>query len=192
MSKVIYIVLTETGSLLSRAIQLYTQENFNHVSIAFDRDLQEMYSFGRKFDNNPFIGGFVQERANSKLLRSANCAVYECTVSDEQYEILQQRIYYYKLHMEKYRYNFIGLIGIACHVKLKRQHAFFCSQFIATLFKDAGLCLDGRSPYFMKPTDFARLRYLNLCYRGKLNNYIFVPRTEPMQNIPIDSIGKLA
>ena len=67
MSKTIYIILTETGSLLSRAIQVYTQKNFNHVSIAFDPELKEMYSFGRKYENNPLIGGFVIKVGDKQL-----------------------------------------------------------------------------------------------------------------------------
>lgn len=191
MGQVIYIVLTETGSILSRAIQLYTQENFNHVSIAFDRNLTEMYSFGRKFENNPFIGGFVQENIHSKLLRSANCAIYECNVTDEQYELLQQKIQFFKQHMDKFRYNFIGLIGVACRIKLEREWAFFCSQFIATLLKDAGFNLDGLCPYFMKPTDLGKLPYMHLCYKGELSRYVFIPRSKPMHNIPIASISKV-
>lgn len=192
MSKVVYIVLTETGTLLSRAIQLYTQEDYNHVSIAFDADLNDMYSFGRKFENNPFIGGFIKESIQSKWLRESNCAIYECPLTDEQYKSLKQKIYHYQLHMEKYRYNFIGLIGIACHIKLERQHAFFCSQFIATLFQEIGLSLDGRCPYFTKPADFSKLPYLHLCYTGKLSNFTLIPADGPHPNIPIHAIKSLS
>lgn len=192
MSKTIYIVLTETGSWLSRAIQLYTQENFNHVSIAFDSELKEMYSFGRKFENNPFIGGFVKEDVRSRLFRNANCAIYQCTVSDEQYAQLQEEIQYFELNKDKYKYNFIGLIGVACRIKLKRSSAFFCSQFIATLFMRAGLSINDQCPYFTKPTDFTKWGWMQLCYQGQLRHYVFLPRTSPMPNIPIRSIGKIA
>ena len=114
MSKTIYIVLTETGSLLSRAIQMYTQENFNHVSIALDPELKEMYSFGRKQENNPLIGGFVQEDVHSKLLRKANCAIYEYKISDKQYEMLREEIAFFKRDQDKFKYNFLGLICVAC------------------------------------------------------------------------------
>lgn len=172
MGKEIYIVLTETNTILSKGIQLYTQHKFNHVSLALDSNLEEMYSFGRKNENNPWIGGFVQENPASKILRESNCAIYAFQVTDAQYTLLQSRIAYYKLHQHTFRYNFAGLLAIACKVKLKRKRAFFCSQFIATLFEEAGLSLNGFCTYFIKPNDFMQLQSLSLIYKGKLQNYI--------------------
>ncbi|WP_431028729.1 hypothetical protein [Lysinibacillus sp. LZ02] len=187
MSKTIYIVLTETGSVLSRAIQVYTQENFNHISIAFDPELKEMYSFGRKHENNPLIGGFVQEDAQSKLLREANCAIYQLTVSNTQYEKLRMEIAYFKQYKNKFKYNFIGLFCVAFRIRLKRDYAFFCSQFIAFLFLRAGISID-LCPYFIKPTDFQYIQGIKLCYKGKLTTY----RTQSIQHMPIASIIKIA
>lgn len=191
MKKTIYIVLTETGSILSRAIQLYTKENFNHISIAFDADLKEMYSFGRRHENNPLIGGFVQEDVRSKLLRSANCAIYELEVSSEQYEKLRMEISHFKQHQAQYKYNFVGLLCVACKIRLKREYAFFCSQFIATLFLRTGITYN-ICPYFTKPTDFKNMQGFQLLYRGNLKEYMQIPRTNPMPNIPVSSIIKIA
>lgn len=47
-TKNIYIVLTQTGTLLSRIIKFLTQGQYNHASIGFDEELNYMYSFGRK------------------------------------------------------------------------------------------------------------------------------------------------
>lgn len=60
--KQVYILLTNTGSLLTKLIKIYTKKPYNHASIAFDRNLSEVYSFGRKAARNPFIGGFVKDR----------------------------------------------------------------------------------------------------------------------------------
>ena len=83
MGKTIYIVLTDTGTLLSKAIGMYTRTDLNHASIAFDEQLTEMYSFGRKQRHNPFIGGFVKENAADGIFRDATCAVFSYVVSDE-------------------------------------------------------------------------------------------------------------
>lgn len=192
MSKVVYIVLTETGSLLSKAIQLYTHENFNHVSISFDKELRKMYSFGRKRENNPFIGGFVHENPASKLLKDANCAVYACPVSEEQFLLLKNIVEHYEINKHEYKYNFIGLFGVACRLKLKRDNAFFCSQFIATLFERVGLSLCGKCPYFMKPTDFAKLPYMQLRYIGDVKNYTHIYQTKPLEKIPVSTIQYIA
>ena len=59
--KQIYFILTNTGTVLSKIIKTYTKDEFTHVSIALDRNLQQMYSFGRLNPYNPFWGGFVHE-----------------------------------------------------------------------------------------------------------------------------------
>ena len=57
----IYIVVTHTGTILSRIVHSYTKDEFSHVSISLDKELKEMYSFGRLNPYNAFWGGFVHE-----------------------------------------------------------------------------------------------------------------------------------
>ena len=60
-TKNIYVVLSDTGSVLTRLIGFYTKSRYNHCSISFDPEFKSLYSFGRKQPRNPFIGGFVEE-----------------------------------------------------------------------------------------------------------------------------------
>jgi hypothetical protein len=53
LSKDIYIVLTGTGTAFSGFIRWFTKADLNHASIAFDSELREVYSFGRKKMYNP-------------------------------------------------------------------------------------------------------------------------------------------
>ena len=57
--KKIYIVLTYTGTILSRLVKYYTKKEYSHVSISLDENLEEMYSFGRLNAYIPFIGGIA-------------------------------------------------------------------------------------------------------------------------------------
>ena len=50
----IYLLLTDTGTMFTRMIKLFTQEPLNHASLAFDDNLVEVYSFGRKKYEKPF------------------------------------------------------------------------------------------------------------------------------------------
>jgi len=63
-TKKIYIVLTYTGTILSKVIRVYTRAEYCHVSLSLDKRLRKMYSFGRLNPYNPFIGGFVHEGIN--------------------------------------------------------------------------------------------------------------------------------
>ena len=59
--KKIYIILTYTGTILSKIVKIYTRRENSHVSISLNEDLTKMYSFGRLNPYNPFSGGFVHE-----------------------------------------------------------------------------------------------------------------------------------
>lgn len=43
----VYVVLTRTNTVISRLIQLFKKDEFTHAAISLDRDLANMYSFGR-------------------------------------------------------------------------------------------------------------------------------------------------
>ena len=66
----LYITLTHTGTLLSRIIKVFTKDEFSHISIALDEELEEMYSFGRLHAYNPFWGGFVHDGIDTGTFKS--------------------------------------------------------------------------------------------------------------------------
>lgn len=172
MSKTIYIVLTDTGTLLSKAIGFYTRKDLNHASIAFDEQLTEMYSFGRKQRHNPFIGGFVKENAMDGIFRQATCAILSYTVSEENYNRMRQRIRQFELNQAQYRYNFIGLFGVALNKGIQRERAFFCSQFVATVVNEGGVPMFKISPDLVQPHHFAQIKCLQLIFEGDLQTYL--------------------
>lgn len=83
--KKIYIILTHTGTVLSKIIKGFTKDEFSHVSIALDIELKEMYSFGRLNPNNPFCGGFVHEyidKGTFKRFYKTRAKVYSLEVTE--------------------------------------------------------------------------------------------------------------
>ena len=78
-NRTIYIVLTQTKTYPARAIKLYTKEPFAHASIAFDENLEEMYSFARRGKYNPFNAGFIREYIDRGVFgrfKSTRCSIY--------------------------------------------------------------------------------------------------------------------
>ena len=107
--KRIYIILTYTGTILSRVVKAYTGAEYSHVSIGLDANLKMMYSFGRLNPYNPFIGGFVHEGINIgtfKRFKNTQTAVYSIIISDEQYNRLAQTIHKVETTSKKYKFNF--------------------------------------------------------------------------------------
>lgn len=172
MGKKIYIILSNTGTLFSKAIGMYTKKDLNHASIAFDEELTEMYSFGRKSSHNPFNGGFIKENPVKGLFQRATCAIYECDVTTSEYMRMKNKISQMEQHKQLYKYNLIGLVLVAMNIEMERKHAFFCSQFVATIMKECPSSRFQVAPPLAQPHHFEQLPTLNLKYKGNLQTYV--------------------
>lgn len=173
--KKIYIMLTFTGTTLSRAIKIYTRNDYSHTSIALDPELSEMYSFGRKRPRNPFIGGFVKEKINDgvyKRFYNTECIVYSIDVTLEQYEKVKEIIREFEKEQHKYKYNLLGVLAVVFKMPLERKYYYFCSQFVSEVLEKSGIfSFDGEFT-MIKPSDIQKLDRLKVVYRGLLREYI--------------------
>ena len=170
--KKIYIILSQTGTLFSTALRFYTKDPYNHASISFDADLQEMYSFGRRHRYNFLNSGFVYENFNEgmyKFFPNAKCHVLEVSVTQEKYEAMKEAIHMFCMNKESYHYNIIGILAYATGVKLTRKNHFFCSQFVSYILSEADMW--NRHPEFTKPMDFYSLPNVTLVYEGKIKDF---------------------
>ncbi|KNF08617.1 hypothetical protein CLPU_6c01030 [Gottschalkia purinilytica] len=173
-SKEVYILLTYTGTLLSKLIRLYTKIQYSHASISLDKDLTELYSFGRKVPRNPFIAGFVKEDIKEgvySIFSDTICAVYSLEISDEQYNKLKENIEAFKFNSNNYRYNLLGIVGIPLNIKIKRKNHFFCSQFVSTVLKNSNIYLFDKPVELITLEDFIKCEKLKVVYEGYLKEY---------------------
>ena len=173
IEKKIYILLTDTGTLFTKLIKLYTKKPYNHASISFDSELSEVYSFGRKTARNPFIGGFIKEDVDKGLFKQANCAVYALTVNEVQIQKINRFIKEIEAQKEEYRYNLLGLLGFLVNKPIaKRKKAFFCSQFfVATVLKECNIIDFEKLPSLMSTNDLQKVSKCQLVYEGELKAY---------------------
>ncbi|GGD95364.1 hypothetical protein [Paenibacillus nasutitermitis] len=170
--KTIYVLMTDTGTLFTRMIKLVTKAKHNHASIAFDPDLKDVYSFGRKQPRNPLSGGFVKEDIKGKLFGKAACAVYSCTINRSAYERMQAYIQTIEANQQDYKYNLIGLFGIILNMEVQRENAYFCTQFVAKVFEHSGLPIADKPASLVTPGDLESSAALRLEYQGELARYI--------------------
>lgn len=177
----IYIILSDTGTWFSKLIRVFTGEPLNHASIALEPDQGEAYSFGRKNLSHPFEGGLVKESFRDVFYSKAECAVYRFRASRGQYERIRSRINTMMAAQERYKYHFWGLFGVLLGRKIVRQDAFFCSQFVAALFEEAGHPLVGKPSYLTAPGDFAKSPYLETVFSGNMHDY-YRPYPSPCKN----------
>lgn len=170
--KKIYIILTYTGTMLSKLIKVYTKNDFSHVSIALDSGLKEMYSFGRKRTYNPFIAGFVHECKNEgiyKRFQNTQSKIIELEINDNQYEELKNNIIKFKNTHVHYRFNFIGLCAVGLHIRVKRKYHFYCAEFVKYILENSDIDID--LPELVKPEDFNEINDGKIIYNGILNRY---------------------
>lgn len=181
--KKIYIVLTHTGTTLSKIIKGFTKDEFSHVSIALDIELKEMYSFGRLNPNNPFWGGFVHEyidKGTFKRFYKTRAKVYSLEVTEEQYRSIKSNIDQIKNNKEDYKFNIIGLFAVGFHKKIKKQKSFYCAEFVKYVMEKADIKTD--LPDIVKPEDFKNITELQEIYEGLLEKYQF-PKINVIKSI---------
>lgn len=170
--KKIYIILTYTGTMLSKIIKCYTGDEFSHVSIALDSQLREMYSFGRLNPYNPFWGGFVHEGINIgtfKRFSRTRARVYSLEIEDEQYEKLKYAIFYIKKLRKHYKFNTLGLFAVGFKIKIRADKSFYCAEFVKHVLEEANI--ETMLPDLVKPEDFKLIKNLKLEYDGFLKFY---------------------
>lgn len=171
--KSVYVVLSQTGTLFSRAIFLFTKDPYNHASISFDNNLKEMYSFGRKRRHNILNNGFIIENFKKGLFPffpKARCCILEICVSIDEYEIMKKLIYEFLTHKQIYRYNLIGLIGNGIGMKFSRKNHFFCSQFVSYILNNSEIW--DQDPELTRPMDFYRISSKRLLFEGHIKEYL--------------------
>lgn len=169
--KKIYLLLTDTGTLFNRIIKVYTNAPYNHASIAFDEELEEVYSFGRKNPRNPFRAGLVKEDIYSGLFQYAAGAVYCLTVSEKQFQKMYHDVQSMYAKRESYHYHLLGLFGVMINMPIKKENAFFCSQFVSTVLKKSGSIDFAVDISLIKPSDLPYTANFQLMYQGELRDF---------------------
>ncbi|MGC6586918.1 hypothetical protein [Paenibacillus sp. MDMC362] len=170
----VFILLTNTGTLFTKVIQGYTRAPYNHASISFNRELSELYSFGRKNPNNPLNGGFVKEDLKTGTFSkypNTTCVIYELQVSERDIAKMKRVLQAFIRKDKKYFYNILGVLGIALKEPIEFSNSYFCSQFVAEILQRSGVRLWDKLPALVTPDDFRQSERLQLVYEGKLSEY---------------------
>ncbi|WP_274364751.1 hypothetical protein [Paenibacillus thermotolerans] len=170
----VYILLTNTGTLFTKTIQSYTKAPYNHASISFNKELSELYSFGRKNPSNPLNGGFVKEDIKTGTFSKypeTTCVIYELKVTEREVEKMKRVLHIFIRSRQKYLYNILGVIGIALKEPVEFSNSYFCSQFVAEILQRSGIKLWNKLPALVTPDDFRQSDRLQLIYEGKLSEY---------------------
>lgn len=189
-TKNIYILLSNTGTLFTKTIGLYTKAPYNHTSLALNEDLMEIYSFGRKNPINPFVAGFVRENETGiyDYYKDTTCEIYKLEIDSNIYEKIKMNIILFERYKESYNFNLIGLFGIIANRPIKRKKAYFCSQFVYSVLERNGVKLFDKPAELVTPKDFQYCKELKLIYEGRFLDYTqkLEVKGKPLMAIVVD------
>ena len=169
--KTIYILLTRSGTLLSKLVYAVTGASYTHASMAFDEELNCLYSSTRKNGYTMFPAGPSKEYLNKGVFRlrgDAPCALYALEVTDDAYVRARRRAEHMMARGELYRFNTLGLILCALHIRWQRRRHYFCSQFVSEVLEKSGAMELPKHSTLMHPNDYTRLEELRCVYKGTL------------------------
>lgn len=169
--KKVYLILSRSQTMMAIAVRIVTRRYYNHISIALEPSLDEFYSFGRKYPLITFPAGFVKEskgRGFYKLHPNIPVSVMEFELSDEDYDIVTDRLNMFRENPEKYKYDLIHLPQMIRGKPYEIGNTYVCSVFVATLFKD--IVNFGKDLSLVYPEDFKKLNG-KVIYEGKIKDY---------------------
>ena len=178
-NKYVYIVISQTGTILSRILKAFTHREYNHASISLKDDLSVMYSFGRKNPYNPFLGRFVVESPDfGTFKRFANTKILLLKVymGDEEYQRLSSILNLMLENRKNYKYNYLGLYCAAVNICHKSPNRYYCSEFVKELLVRSNVTGAKELKNIVHPMSFIGLPNTDTVYRGKLRDYKYVEK----------------
>ncbi len=170
----IYVVISQTGTMLSRILKLITKAEYNHASLSLVRDLRTMYSFGRLNPYNPIIGGFVMESpywGTFKRFDQTQAIVLRIPVTEEQYLALENHLQQMYGEKQKYHYNYLGLFLAWFSIAYQQENYYYCSEFIRDTLDRFAIVDAERFEKIVKPENFLRVIGDDVIYSGNLQEY---------------------
>lgn len=166
----LYIVLTRTNTMVSKLIRAFKHDEYTHAAISFDKELNQMYSFGRRKTYNPFVGRFKKEDINEGVYKFCDTipgVILEVEVSKEQYERAKELLYKFIANSCIYKYNYMGLIHSLLNKPACREDRFLCSEFVYHILKESGVVDFDISRNLVRPISLLNIEG-KMIYNGDL------------------------
>lgn len=147
--KYLYILFSATPYRMGRLIRFVTGERYNHVAIALEEDLKELYAFARRYYHTPLYGGFVTEHPYRYHHNgsTANIRLCRLPVTDTQWQQLSKRLSYMRSHPQRYLYNHLSALAAPFHQKISVRDAYTCAEFTVSILQELNYNFTSRKFY---------------------------------------------
>lgn len=170
----IYLVFSRTPSRVGKMIRLFSGARFNHVSVAFDKDLSKLYSFGRRKNNIPLNAGLVKEypeRFSLKKVDFVEVQIIKIPVTKKQYNLGKLRIKQI-MQDKKYLYNLYSVIFYPVFKGFYTYKAYTCVEFVLHMlqYMEINICTD-KPTYKYLPDELLSVINFPVVFEGNLLEY---------------------
>lgn len=128
----IYLLITRTPTVVGKVIRRFLDNEYNHMSICTEKDLSEIYSFGRVSVRNFIVGGPLKESYYTLSLGSnsdVQLCVLRIPVTKHQYLKVQQFIHSVFYDGDGYIYNLPDAIGTVFNRRIRVKKCYTCIEF---------------------------------------------------------------
>lgn len=134
----VYVVLSQTPTKFGTMIRNVTSAKYNHASLAFDEELEQLYSFGRAQHEIPMKAGLVKEFRERFSLNKAEyvaCKIYRIPVSWLDYARGLDMIKQIKGDTDGYMYNLFSVLTFPMFHGFATYKTFTCVEFTAYMLR---------------------------------------------------------
>lgn len=182
----VYVIFSRTESKVGSFIRVMTHGHYNHVSIAFDPHLDEMYSFSRIKYRTPFCGGFVREGAERYRIGGHAASIAVCSVETDERHLAEVRRLVTDMTdtHDRYVYNILSAIFVPLRFKVRVRDSYTCVEFALLVLQTAGVSLGDR--LYSADDLYGRLDH-HIVYEGEYPQNAAVADLAYTDEIPIKS-----
>ena len=159
----LYILLTRFPGKTAIAIHAMTGCYYTHASIGLEEDMNTFYSVVGK--------GFIVEKITRYVRPDRDpfpCQLYELEVPEKVYCTVKKLLEECVENKNSYQYSKLGVVLCLLRIPFRRQHHYFCSQFVAEILKDAKAAELVKDSTLYYPGDFRRMPGMRLHFQGNL------------------------
>lgn len=173
--KNVYIVLTRSKTILSSIIYSFSSFDYTHASIAFDSNIDEMYSVGRVYTYLIYPARMIKEHLDKGFFHyhnSTKIGIYSIQVSNNSYNKMKKYVEELYEHNKKLKFSLLGILYCRLGIAVIRKNKMFCSQFVCSVLKQADEELIDISPEMCSPMDLLKAKGIKELYIGKISDLL--------------------
>ena len=164
----IYLAMVDTPGLFASIIRFFLKQDYIHVVISMDADLEEAYSVGRRNPFIPFFAGFEREdkRKICRAFPTARYRIYKLTCSQEQKDRIQERLRRDYRRRFRFHYAVLGLFFILLERPFYQKNHYTCSSYIARLLEENQIIIAEKHFSLVTPKDFYEYQERQVIFEG--------------------------